>query len=70
MFPAEVQEGSAPTSYLSIVQQWLENGDGTGQGRAEQRDFTGGPVVKDLLCNAGDVSVIPGQGTKIPHASE
>ena len=32
------------------------------------RDFPGGPVVKNLLCNAGDVGSIPGQGTKIPHA--
>ena len=34
------------------------------------RDFPGGPVVKNLLCNAGDVGTIPGQGTKIPHASK
>ena len=33
------------------------------------RDFPGGPVVKNLLCNAVDVDSIPGQGTKIPHAS-
>ena len=32
------------------------------------RDFPGGPVVKNPLCNAGDASLIPGQGTKIPHA--
>ena len=25
-------------------------------------------MVKNLLCNAGDVGSIPGQGTKIPHA--
>ena len=31
------------------------------------RDFPGGPVVKNLPCNAGDVGSIPGQGTKIPH---
>ena len=41
-----------------------------GQVRAGQRDFPGGPVVKNLLCNAGDIGLIPGQGTKIPHASE
>ena len=39
-----------------------------GQVRAGQRDFPGGPVVKNLLCNAGDIGLIPGQGTKIPHA--
>ena len=30
-------------------------------------DFPGIPV-KSLLCNAGDLGMIPGQGTKIPHA--
>ena len=28
----------------------------------------GGPVIKNLPCNAGDVGSIPGRGTKIPHA--
>ena len=28
----------------------------------------GGPGVKNSPCNAGDVGVTPGQGTKIPHA--
>ena len=32
------------------------------------RDFPGGPVVKNLLSNAGDTDLIPSQGTKIPHA--
>ena len=31
----------------------------------ELRDFPGGPVVKNLLCNAEDIGSIPGQGTKI-----
>ena len=30
-------------------------------------DFPGGPVVKTLPSNAGDTSLIPGQGAKIPH---
>ena len=30
--------------------------------------FPGGPVVKNLPCNAGDAGSIPGQGTKIPRA--
>ena len=34
------------------------------------RDFPGGPVVKNPLSNAGDVGSIPGQRTKIPHATE
>ena len=29
---------------------------------------SGGPVVKNLPSNAGDVGSIPDQGTKIPHA--
>ena len=33
-------------------------------------DFPGGPVVKNLPTNAGEVGSIPGQGTKIPHAME
>ena len=32
-------------------------------------DFPGGPVVKNPPYNAGDVGLIPGQGTKIPHAA-
>ena len=32
------------------------------------RDFTGGPVVKNLPSNAGDEGSVPGWGTKIPHA--
>ena len=31
--------------------------------------FPGGPVVKNLPFNAGDASLIPGQGTKIPHSA-
>ena len=31
-------------------------------------DFPGGPVVNNPACHAGDVGLIPGQGTKIPHA--
>ena len=25
-------------------------------------------MVKDLLCNAGNTGLIPGRGTKVPHA--
>ena len=32
-------------------------------------DFPGGPVVKNSPSNAGDTGSIPGQGTKIPHAT-
>ena len=33
------------------------------------RDLPGGPMVKNPRSNAGDVGSIPGQGTKIPHAT-
>ena len=33
------------------------------------RDFPGGPVVKNPPSNAGDAGSIPGQGTKMPHAT-
>ena len=33
-------------------------------------DFSGGPVIKNLPCNAGDVNSIPGWRAKIPRASE
>ena len=33
-----------------------------------QEDFPGGPVVRNLPCNARDRGLIPGQGTKILHA--
>ena len=33
------------------------------------RDFPGDPVVKNPPSNAGDVGLIPGQGTKVPHDS-
>ena len=32
--------------------------------------FSGASVVKNLSCKAGDADLIPGQGTKIPHAKE
>ena len=34
------------------------------------QDFPGGPVVKNLPCNAGDGGLIPGRGSKIPHAAK
>ena len=32
------------------------------------RDFPGGPVVKKPPSNARDAGLIPGWGTKLPHA--
>ena len=37
---------------------------------ASKRDFPGGPVVKNLPCNAGDAILISYRGTKIPDATE
>ena len=37
---------------------------------SECQDFPGGPVVKNLPCSAGDTGLIPGWGTKSPHATE
>jgi len=34
------------------------------------RGFPGGPVVKNPPCSAGAVGLIPGWGTKIPHATK
>ena len=33
-------------------------------------DFPGGPVVKNLPCNAGPIGLIPGRRTQIPYATE
>ena len=33
------------------------------------QDFPGGPVVKNLPFNARDAGLIPGRGTKAPHAT-
>ena len=38
--------------------------------RDQTRSPTGGPVVENLPSKAGEVGLIPGQGTKIPHAIE
>ena len=35
---------------------------------AEKRDFPGGPAVQILPSSARGVGLIPGQGSKIPHA--
>ena len=36
--------------------------------KKKYRDFPGGPVVKNPPSYAGDMGLIQGQGTKIPHA--
>ena len=37
--------------------------------KIHEGDFPGGPVVKNPPSNAGDAGLIPGRGTRIPHAS-
>ena len=39
------------------------------ESRVKPRGFPGGTVVKDPPVYAGDMGSIPGQGTKIPHAT-
>ena len=41
-----------------------------GRARGGKGDFPGGPVVKTSPSSAGGVGSVPGQGAKIPHASE
>ena len=38
--------------------------------RANSRDCPGGPVVKKPPSNAGNMGLIPGEGTKIHHVME
>ena len=40
-----------------------------GQQTGKLGDFPSGPVVKSPPPSAGDSGLIPGQGTKIPHAT-
>ena len=65
------QKGLKPRSWGQADQQlqsrqavwvrgWRLNGN--------SGDFPGDPVVKNLLCTAGDVGSIPDQGTSIPQA--
>ena len=52
-----------PATCWTLKQEW-----GFTRQKREERDFPGGPVVKNLPSNAGDTGWIPGWGTKIPHA--
>jgi hypothetical protein len=42
----------------------------TVQIKLNSRGVPGGPVVKSSPGNAGDIGLIPGQGTKVSHASK
>ena len=50
-----------PQSLQNHPEDWLNIHD---------RDFPGCPMVKILPSKAGGVSLIPGQGAKIPPASQ
>ena len=49
------------------LRRWLRN-DSIVQNKPI-RGSLGGSVVKNPPCNVGDAGLIPGQGTKIPHAT-
>ena len=57
------------TRKLKAPEQLNSGHEGHTQKHTE-RDFPGGPVLKNPPCNAGDTGSIPGQGTKIPHVVE
>ena len=57
-----LQAGCAPHGHLRLPATTLEG--------KLMGDFPGGPVVKNPPSNARDMGLIPGQGTKIPYASE
>ena len=39
------------------------------ENKIKEEDFSSGPAVMNLPSNAGDVRLIPGQGTKIPYCN-
>ena len=47
-----------------------ESAKGQDRGRGLRRDFPGGPVVKNLPSNGGDVDLISGLRTRISYATE
>ena len=53
---------------LSGLSEWALNAVKCVLLRGRKRDFSGGPVVKNRPCNAGDVGLIPGREPKIPSA--
>ena len=57
----DIKENQMVTSELKNLLQLKWKAQWLGS-RAEQRDFPGGPVVKNPPCNAGDKGSIPGWG--------
>ena len=65
----EYRHGSSCIEAVYLVQLKII---ATGEGPFKSYTMLGlhcGPVVKNTPSNAGDVSSIPGWGTKIPHAA-
>ena len=59
--------------FITIKKKTVKHQDSTIQQRelypiSYTKDFSEGPVVKTLPFKAGGEGLIPGQGTKIPHA--
>ena len=48
----------------------IQSGSREGGSKSQQKNFPGGPFVKNPPCNAGEADSIPDQGTKIPHSTE
>ena len=55
---------------LQMLRMWEGRQSHNWYVRYHSGDFPGGPVVKDLPCNAVDTSSIPAWGAKIPCATE
>ena len=69
VLPITVSEVSVGSSFLHFMKLNLSL-ESVCQ-KALGRDFTGGPVVKNLPDNAGDVGSIPGPGrSHIPQSNQ
>ena len=69
--PLGLREGKAPPyprlSTLALTPDGLCSFWRVFASRRTERDFPGGPVVRNLPSNAGDMGSTPGLGTKIPR---
>ena len=70
MPPSVVPFSQSRIARCVIVYFFLERISSCDSNNWNLRDFPGGPGVKNPPSNAEDVGLIPGQGTKIPHAAE
>ena len=56
-------QGARVPSLVRELRSHMLHGVPKKKGINKRGDFPGGPVVTNLPCNAGDVGLIPGQGT-------